>query len=277
MDGQKVLQYALNLADLMRKASLLLGETAQQHEHLVAPTRGGKGHDDDRIDPSSLQAIGLDDTSIMSIIIELSQDRTNFKIWTPYDESFNSDLKRHVPKGARKFDWDEKCWRVDVEWFGNVQHLILEHYPNIDRKYTNRAVRMLEAIIDQQQEEEEQARYAEYAKHQSKHEARARAAYDRYRDTARRAQASANDEYDRARRRTEQSYDKTWDDWDEAPDGDDPYKVLGVQPDAPDEVIKAAHKAQARKHHTDVGGDGVMMAKINAAYESIGRQRGWKG
>ena len=275
MDGQKVLKYALNLADLMRKASVLFGEAAKQRETLVTPNAPPQIHDDDHIDYDSLHSIGLDDTGIMAIIIELSQDRTNFKIWTPYDEDFVADLKRHVPKGAREFDWDERCWRVDLEWFGNAQHLILEHYPDVDRRYTDRAVRMLEAMAEQAREDEERERWSQTARTQHEHDARARSAYERYQETARRTNEQARQEYEQARRRTHSSYSNTSSEWDD-PHSEDPYKVLGVQPDAPDEVIKAAHKAQARKHHTDLGGNRDDMARINAAFEEIGRARGWK-
>lgn len=51
----------------------------------------------------------------------------------------------------------------------------------------------------------------------------------------------------------------------------DPYKALGVTPDAPEEVIKAAHRALARKHHRDATGeaDDAKMKRVNAAFEKI--------
>jgi hypothetical protein len=57
----------------------------------------------------------------------------------------------------------------------------------------------------------------------------------------------------------------------------DPYTFLGVTPDAPDYVVKAAYKAAMKRVHTDVeGGDRKKAAQVNAAYENICRQRGWK-
>lgn len=54
---------------------------------------------------------------------------------------------------------------------------------------------------------------------------------------------------------------------------DDPYKVLGLSPDATDEEVKKAYRRLAKKYHPDVNpGDeeaARQMQRINAAYEQI--------
>lgn len=53
----------------------------------------------------------------------------------------------------------------------------------------------------------------------------------------------------------------------------DPYKVLGVAPNASDEEIKAAYRALAKKYHPDLNPGDANAAKrmneINAAYDQI--------
>ncbi len=49
----------------------------------------------------------------------------------------------------------------------------------------------------------------------------------------------------------------------------DAYTTLYLLPDAPVEVVRAAYKALAIKHHPDLGGDVRAMQNINAAYKQL--------
>ncbi len=49
------------------------------------------------------------------------------------------------------------------------------------------------------------------------------------------------------------------------------YGVLQVVPSAEPEVVRAAFRALARKHHPDAGGDGRVMATLNAAWHILGQ------
>ena len=60
----------------------------------------------------------------------------------------------------------------------------------------------------------------------------------------------------------------------------DPYKVLGVSPNADDEEIKKAYHALVRKYHPDRYNNsdlaelaGEKMREVNAAYEEIQKRR----
>jgi curved DNA-binding protein CbpA len=58
------------------------------------------------------------------------------------------------------------------------------------------------------------------------------------------------------------------------PDPVDAYRVLQVDPEAEDEVIRAAYRRLARKYHPDLTSSGEAaerMAAINAAWELIGK------
>lgn len=64
----------------------------------------------------------------------------------------------------------------------------------------------------------------------------------------------------------------------------DPYKVLGIQPDATDDEVKAAYREQARKYHPDNYANNPLsdlaqqkMQEINEAYDTIIRMRRQSG
>lgn len=55
-----------------------------------------------------------------------------------------------------------------------------------------------------------------------------------------------------------------------------PYRVLGLDPSAPDELVKVAYRLLAQRCHPDRGGSTQAMARLNQAYDQIARERGWK-
>jgi len=60
------------------------------------------------------------------------------------------------------------------------------------------------------------------------------------------------------------------------PCGPSPYQVLGLDPSAPDEVVKLGYRHLAQRRHPDRGGSQEVMARLNQAYEEIGKMKGWK-
>jgi len=51
------------------------------------------------------------------------------------------------------------------------------------------------------------------------------------------------------------------------------YGILGVNPGAEPEVVRAAYTALARKYHPDAGGSAQRMKEINEAYEVLSDQQ----
>jgi hypothetical protein len=49
----------------------------------------------------------------------------------------------------------------------------------------------------------------------------------------------------------------------------DPFATLHLLPTAPMEVVRAAYKALAMKHHPDLGGDTQAMQRLNQAYREL--------
>jgi hypothetical protein len=47
------------------------------------------------------------------------------------------------------------------------------------------------------------------------------------------------------------------------------YRILYVVPEAPREVVLAAHRALVKLHHPDAGGDTAVMSRINDSLDTI--------
>lgn len=65
--------------------------------------------------------------------------------------------------------------------------------------------------------------------------------------------------------------------WRDSTSGPSPYKILGVDSDAPQGVVRAAYKALCKQYHPDSGKEpNVEKTKeINIAYEQICNMKGW--
>ena len=60
------------------------------------------------------------------------------------------------------------------------------------------------------------------------------------------------------------------------PGAANPYQALGLDPSAPDDLVKLAYKLLSHKLHPDHGGSAEAMARLNRAYQEIAQMRGWK-
>lgn len=290
MRKMDLLKHATNIAKFMDAISQALASEVSEATEVpfVAYRTFGLsdllGGDDVELEqPVGLGDIGLDDMSLRKIIIELSTDRSHFKIWTPWNEGFIKELKRQIPKHARGWDDNERCWRIDTYWFGNAQRLLPEWFPEIDRSYTNRAIRMCEQLSrEDEQEAEAKSRIEDEPEppRRQKKQRKSKKSNDNgsgHRRTEKTETRSGRFVDDEAKEDEPQKRKKKKSEPDDEHSGrhTSPYKVLGVSPEAPDEVIKAAHKALAKMHHTDLGGNEAKMKAINEAFETIKEQRGW--
>jgi hypothetical protein len=269
MDNTNLIRHAINTARLFRAVGDFVNQGEWQDEQAMPPRQYKNAddlhrHHDEFGDTIKLEDIGLDDMSLSRVVIELSQSRKHFKIWAPYNDEFRISLKDNIPKRSRRWDPDENCWRVDCYWFGNAQELIQEHFPQLERYYTERAIRMCEKLAAEDDEEPIESppppppRPKKKRKKKSQSKAKAR---------HKKKEAPPNDD----------PYEY-WTKSQPTPNDNDPYDVLGINPNAPDEVVKAAHKALARKFHTDAtgrSGDDRDMKKVNAAFEKIKEIRRW--
>jgi len=286
MRKMDLIKHATNIAKFMDAISQAMASEVEfgqvNEDPFVAPRTFSLldllGDDAGPEQPIGLGDIGLDDMSLRRIVIELSTDRTHFKIWSPWNEGYIKELKRQIPKHARSWDEDERCWRVDTYWFGNAQRLLPEHFPDLDRVYTNRAIRMCEQLAQEDEREaDEKTKINEEPEppRQQKKPKKTRKSNGAGKRRSDKADTRSGRFVDEEEEAPKQKKKKSEPDDKHERHNTSPYKVLGVSPDAPNEVIKAAHKALAKMHHTDLGGDEAKMKAINEAFETIKEQRGW--
>lgn len=248
MDKSELIRHAINIARLMQSVSDFVTQEVE-----LPPNLKRKSHEAEEFvnygkyeKPTQLADIGLDDMQMAKIVIELSQDRSEFKIWTPFDQEFVDAIKEKIPKHARRWDPNERCWRVDCYWFGNAQELLPKYFYGIERNYTKRAYAMCTQIANEDEAEVQMNR-------------------EERRQQKQKARKKKNPKKKKQARKPRQKKKKT----------ESPYDVLNVKENAPDDVVKAAHRVLARMNHSDLGGDENKMKKINEAFEQIKSERGW--
>jgi len=59
----------------------------------------------------------------------------------------------------------------------------------------------------------------------------------------------------------------------------DPYKVLGLEGNEPDDAVRKRYRELLRKLHPDtagIQGTGFLLQLVLAAYRKIGLERGWR-
>lgn len=249
MDKFDLVKHAMNIARMMQSVADF---AAEQPGPIPPELKSRKSEEFVNYgkyeEPTQLYDIGLDDVNMAKIVIELSQDRTEFKIWTPFDQDFVDAIKEKIPKRARRWDPDERCWRVDCYWFGNAQEIIPKYFYGLERHYTTRAYRMCEQIA---LDDEAEAKMHRPRKKQPKKSKK---------------QTSENTKKKEKRKPRKKK---------KVEEEESPYDILNVNPTAPDEIVKAAHRVLARLNHSDLGGDENKMKKINEAFEQIKAERGW--
>lgn len=54
----------------------------------------------------------------------------------------------------------------------------------------------------------------------------------------------------------------------------DPYEVLGLRPDAPDDLVDSSYRALSKKAHPDAGGSEDAFRELTAAHEAVKKVRG---
>lgn len=245
MSVHRWLKLGFDTVNLMGSVAEFVQEAQRQAERQIPMEAPVLPHQDK---PVMLHDIGLDDVEF-GIYIELSQKRTNFKIWAPYNEEFRVALKAEVPRSERRWDPSERCWRVGKLWIASVHDLLLEHYPGTEIRFTDRAIGIIREMMLEQQAPPPPPPPA--------------------------APKSPKRKASRPSSHQSHGYDFSPQPPPSYPNTPSPYAVLGVMENAPDEVVKAAYKAQARRHHADLGGNDQRMKEINAAYEEIRRGRSW--
>lgn len=167
-------------------------------------------------------------------------------ISTPFNQLFIDHLKSEIPGPYRAWDPEYRLWKVYGRFVSEARRITLVHYATVTE-------------VNPENRDQPGPREDPFRQRRSEYSGRAS------------DETGDEDLFTRARRNWRDSQQAASDRAaTRAASGD--HAVLGVMPDAPIEVIEAAYRALAKKHHPDRGtGDTAKMQEINQAYARIKR------
>lgn len=178
------------------------------------------------------------------------------RIATPYSENFVNELKGTIEAAYRTWDAHAKIWTVFEPRVDEARRIVYRHYTQVD---------------EVNKEDFDSAKAAEQ-------EARRQAEAEAKRQREQRQQRRDAGFY-----RTSSSGPASGTRPESADPVADPYTVLELHPLAARDMVDAARKTLARRYHPDVArAQGISvdaateaMKRVNQAYDSITKTRGW--
>jgi hypothetical protein len=172
----------------------------------------------------------------------------NVEIAVPFNQIFIDQIKAAIPSQYRSWDPEYRLWKVWSPYVKQARTLVMSLFEN---------------VVEVNTENFDSGPTRQRSEYSSRRETGDEDLFERVRrqQHARQGGRTWTDSEQAARDRATQR----------AASGD--HAMLGVLPDAPLEVIDAAYRALAKKHHPDRGtGDTEKMQEINAAYARIRRE-----
>ena len=210
-----------------------------------------------------------------------------YDVWFAYNEDVIDALKQDIPSSARKWNPEEKLWRIDASWWATAQQILNDYGIELEdesmnpygspndspysayqnRSNTGQAGTGTESLHEMERRQWERDRKAWQQD---------RDGWQRARENFENSQAQWITERGELRRRIQQLEEAKLKEElrqdqrrGRGAHVDPAWAVLHVEPGAPFEVVSAAYRALAARHHPDHGGDVERMKRINLAFERI--------